>query len=92
MTGAHCTWQDLLDRAAVQWNLARRWNVEHWQRLHMDTKQQDILSWRLRKEPLPSGIAAGMVSFVDDEDEEACLSRYYVLRGWNANGEPTLMV
>ena len=30
--------------------------------------------------------------FVDDEDEEACLSRYYVLRGWNANGEPTLMV
>ncbi len=88
MTGEDCTWQDLLDRAAVQWDLARQWNVEHWNRLAMDVKEQDFLSWRLRKEPLPSGVASGMVSFVDDDDEEACLSRYYDLRGWNGLGEP----
>jgi len=88
MTGEDCTWQDLLDRAAIQWDLARRWNVEHWHRLAMDVKQQDFLSWRLRKEPLPSGVASGMVSFVDDTDEDACLSKYYDLRGWNGRGEP----
>ena len=31
-TGEDCTWDDLMDRARVQWDQARQWNVEHWQR------------------------------------------------------------
>ena len=42
----------------------------------------------LRKEPLPSGVAKGCVSFRDDDDEAACLSAYYRLRGWDAFGRP----
>ena len=78
----------LLEKASEQWDLARRWNCEHWARLDKNPRDQDKLSWRLRREPLPTGIAAGMVSFVDDEDEENCLSEYYRLRGWSEQGIP----
>ncbi|MGB1233667.1 MAG: aldehyde ferredoxin oxidoreductase C-terminal domain-containing protein, partial [Poseidonia sp.] len=101
-TGEDCTWDDLMDRARVQWDQARQWNVEHWARQGKSAAQEDLLSWRLRREPIPSGVAAGMVSFVDDEDEAgqgksrddedeaACMSAYYKLRGWNAEGLPVL--
>ena len=88
ITGDDAEWSDLLERAAEQWDQARRWNCEHWARLDKDPRGEDKLSWRLRKEPLPTGIAAGMVSFVDDEDEENCLSEYYRLRGWSEQGIP----
>ena len=58
------------------------WNVEHWNRIGVEPMEADLLSWRLRKEPIPAGVAAGMVSFVDDEDEKACMEKYYALRGW----------
>jgi hypothetical protein len=29
-----------------------------------------------------------MVSFVDEDDEKACLNQYYLLRGWSLNGIP----
>ena len=88
ITGDDAEWSDLLERAAEEWDQARRWNCEHWARLDKDPRGEDKLSWRLRKEPLPTGIAAGMVSFVDDEDEENCLSEYYRLRGWSEQGIP----
>ena len=50
--------------------------------------EADLLSWRLRKEPIPAGVAAGMVSFVDDDDEKACMKEYYALRGWKPDGTP----
>ena len=53
-----------------------------------DSREEDMLSYRLRKDPLPDGIAKGMVAFVDDEDEEACLDEYYRLRGWGIDGKP----
>ena len=53
-----------------------------------DAANEDLLSWRLRKEPLPSGVAKGCVSFQNDDDEAACLSAYYRLRGWDALGRP----
>ena len=87
-TGEVCTWDDLMARARVQWDLARRWNVEHWARQEKSAQQEDLLSWRLRKEPVPSGVAAGMVSFVDDEDEAACMAAYYRHRGWSEHGVP----
>ena len=88
ITGDSATWSDLMQRASNQWNLARTWNVEHWNRIGIEPSDADLLSWRLRKEPIPAGIAAGMVSFVDDDDEEACLKEYYLLRGWSSNGVP----
>ena len=88
ITGDSATWSDLMQRASDQWNLARTWNVEHWNRIGIEPSEADLLSWRLRKEPIPAGIAAGMVSFVDDDDEEACLKEYYLLRGWSSNGVP----
>jgi aldehyde:ferredoxin oxidoreductase len=74
----------------VQWDQARQWNVEHWARQDKTAAEEDLLSWRLRKEPIPSGIASGMVSFVDDDDEAACMTTYYQLRGWSAEGLPAV--
>lgn len=88
LTGDSAEWSDLLERASNQWDMARKWNCDHWQRLGKSPRDEDRLSWRLRKEPLPTGIAAGMVSFVDDEDEENCLNEYYRIRGWDADGIP----
>jgi aldehyde:ferredoxin oxidoreductase len=88
ITGDTATWDDLMHRASNQWNLARTWNVEHWNRIGVRPRDADLLSWRLRNEPIPAGIAAGMVSFVDEDDEKACLNQYYLLRGWSSNGIP----
>ena len=88
ITGDTASWDDLMHRASIQWNLARSWNVEHWDRLGKNPIETDLLSWRLRKEPIPAGVAAGMVSFVDDDDEKACMEKYYSLRGWDKNGRP----
>lgn len=88
ITGDSATWIDLMQRASNQWNLARTWNVEHWNRIGVKPRDADLLSWRLRNEPIPAGIAAGMVSFVDENDEEACLNEYYLLRGWSSNEIP----
>jgi len=90
ITGEGCTWSDLMERAQVQWDTARRWNAEHWARQGKSATEEDLLSWRLRKEPLPSGVAAGMVSFVDDEDEAACIAAYYRHRGWTESGVPSV--
>ena len=86
ITGQSTNWNELKSRAAEQWDLARAWNVKYWQRLGHNPKQQDLLSYRLRKDPLPDGIAKGMVGFVDDKDEQMCIEEYYRLRGWNVNG------
>ena len=88
ITGDDAIWDDLMQRASQQWNLARTWNVEHWNRLGVEPKEADLLSWRLRNEPIPAGVAAGMVSFVDEQDEKACMQEYYAIRGWDENGRP----
>ena len=88
ITGDDATWDDLMQRASLQWDLARKWNVEHWHRIGVEPMDADLLSWRLRKEPIPAGVAAGMVSFVDDDDEKACMEKYYALRGWKPDGTP----
>jgi aldehyde:ferredoxin oxidoreductase len=88
-TGEDCTWEDLMARARAQWDQARQWNVEHWMRQGKSAAEEDLLSWRLRREPIPSGVAAGMVSFVDDDDEAACMAAYYRFRGWSGEGVPS---
>ncbi len=88
ITGEGCEWSDLMERARVQWDTARQWNVDHWLRQGKDAKQEDLLSWRLRNEPVTSGVASGMVSFVDESDEEACMAEYYKYRKWSPGGLP----
>lgn len=90
IVGDNATWEDLLVRANRQWNQARQWNVEHWQRLNLLPREQDLLSNRLRFDPLPDGIAKGMTSFVNTTDESDCLSKYYELRGWSNDGVPAI--
>tara|TARA_B110000881_G_C18490223_1_gene471406 strand:- start:638 stop:1096 length:459 start_codon:yes stop_codon:yes gene_type:complete len=82
ITGDNASIEDLHMRANKQWDAARQWNVEHWLKTGVEPRQQDLLSYRLRRDALPDGPAAGMVSFVNDADESACLSEYYNLRGW----------
>jgi len=77
-----------MDRAQQQWDAARQWNVDHWIRQGKSAKEQDLLSWRLRNEPVTSGVASGMVSFVDESDEEACMLAYYEHREWTEGGVP----
>ena len=88
ITGEGCEWSDLMERAQVQWDAARQWNVDHWVRQGKDAKNEDLLSWRLRNEPVTSGVASGMVSFVDESDEEACMAAYYEHRNWSSGGLP----
>jgi aldehyde:ferredoxin oxidoreductase len=52
-------------------------------------RKDDVLSPRLMNDPVPTGPAKGHKAFVSKEDFEQCLDRYYELRGWNTNGEPT---
>lgn len=88
ITGDSASIEDLHQRAASQWDAARNWNIAHWNKIGVPAREQDILSYRLRRDALPDGPAKGMVSFVDDEDEQACLSEYYRLRGWSEEGIP----
>jgi aldehyde:ferredoxin oxidoreductase len=53
------------------------------------TRKHDALPSRLMNESVPSGPAEGHKAFTSKEDFEQCLNRYYELRGWNWNGEPT---
>ena len=53
------------------------------------TRKDDVLPPRLMNESVPSGPAKGHKAFISKRDFEQCLDRYYELRGWNRNGEPT---
>ena len=86
-TGEDCTWDDLMQRASMQWDQARQWNVEHWQRQGKSAAEEDLLSWRSQGTHSQRR-GGGMVSFVDDADEAACMAAYYNHRGWTPEGLP----
>jgi aldehyde:ferredoxin oxidoreductase len=52
------------------------------------TREDDSLPARAVNEPLPSGVAKGCTAFINEEDKEQCLNRYYELRGWDKEGIP----
>ena len=67
-------------------DLARKWNSNIGIELVLNQWMQTF-SWRLRKEPIPAGVASGMVSFVDDDDEKAYGEILRIKRmetGWNS--------
>lgn len=52
------------------------------------SRKDDSLPPRTMKEALPSGRAKGCKAFINEQDKERCLERYYELRGWDRNGIP----
>jgi len=78
--GLDFTGQELLDSGEREFNLRRLCNVA----LGM-TRKDDTLPPRLLSQPRPSGRAAGVVPFLGK-----MLDEYYRLRGWDAEGLPTL--
>ncbi|MBT4818498.1 MAG: aldehyde ferredoxin oxidoreductase, partial [Lentisphaerae bacterium] len=65
------------------YNLERRINVRRGA-----ARDQDTLPWRSMNEPIPDGPAEGRVCPPAQLAE--LLDEYYVLRGWDANGRPTV--
>ena len=53
------------------------------------SRKEDRLPPRIMNEPTPKGKAAGCKAFISEEDFEKCLDKYYSLRGWERNGNPT---
>jgi aldehyde:ferredoxin oxidoreductase len=78
-TGWDWTVEDLLATGERLFNLKRLINL----RLGV-TAADDTLPPRLRREPRPSGSAAGVLP-----DLEPMLAEYYALRGWDQSGVPT---
>jgi aldehyde:ferredoxin oxidoreductase len=84
ITGFDLNADELLHRGHAIWDLTRAFNVREGIR-----RKDDTLSWRLLNDPLPSGRAKGAVAFVSEADRQACLDKYYELRGWDSDGVPT---
>jgi aldehyde:ferredoxin oxidoreductase len=52
------------------------------------SRKDDVLPQRFW-EPETHGPREGMVSYINKEDFDACLDKFYELRGWDINGSPT---
>jgi aldehyde:ferredoxin oxidoreductase len=52
------------------------------------TRKDDVLPQRFW-EPQTHGPREGMISYINKEDFEACLDKFYELRGWDIQGKPT---
>jgi len=74
--------EELMTVGERTWNLIRLFNLREG-----FARKDDTIPVRMRKEPLPSGIAKG--KFISDELLNKMLSEYYKLRGWNERGIPT---
>lgn len=79
VTGIPYTVPDLMKAGERIWNIERMWN----QRAGF-TGKDDTLPKRLLEEPIPSGPMKGQVNKLGE-----MLPRYYRLRGWTTEGEPT---
>jgi aldehyde:ferredoxin oxidoreductase len=66
-------------------NLARLFNI----REGKGVRKFDTLPWKIKNAPVPDeGPAKGMC--VNEEEFQVGLDDYYSVRGWNANGVPTI--
>jgi aldehyde:ferredoxin oxidoreductase len=81
-TGSSISNEDLLRVGERTWNLIRLFNIREG-----FGRKDDTIPWRMRNEPLPSGIAKG--ALVSDQMLNQMLEEYYSLRGWNEKGLPT---
>jgi aldehyde:ferredoxin oxidoreductase len=84
VTGFDLSADELRARGHAIWDMSRAFNVREGV-----TRKDDTLCYRLMNDPLPTGRAKGATSFVSEADRQACLDKYYELRGWDENGVPT---
>lgn len=84
ISGFGNTKEELIARGHAIWDLTRAFNVREGV-----SRKDDTVSWRHLNDPLPSGRAKGAVSFSSEADRQACLDKYYELRGWDESGMPT---
>ncbi len=88
LTGIPTTATDMRERAQRIWTACRQFNVDIWG--ETPPREDDTLPHRLLREPLPSGKAKGLTSFVSNADLEACLDVFYKKRGCDPEGRPLL--
>jgi len=69
--------EEILLKGERIWNLEKRFNIEA-------GVEKDTLPPRLLREKLPNGPAKGKVAELHE-----MLGKYYEVRGWNQDGEPT---
>lgn len=84
ITGKEKSPEQIQRHGAKTWTLARAFNCREGV-----TRKDDTLSGRLLRDPLPDGMAKGATAFQSDADMNACLDKYYELRGWGHDGVPT---
>ena len=83
VTGWDLTTEELERAGERIVNLERVFNVREGVR-----RGADVLPWKVMHEPIPDGPSAGMSCPPDEL--AAMLDEYYRLRGWDADGVPTL--
>ncbi|MHA2090688.1 MAG: aldehyde ferredoxin oxidoreductase family protein [Candidatus Kariarchaeaceae archaeon] len=88
LTGIPSSVQSMRESAQKIWILSRNFNVKVWQ--GSTPRQETGLARRLMRDPLPSGPAKGMTSFVNDADFEKSLDEFYILRNCDVNGIPKI--
>jgi len=83
VTGIPLTGEELRQAGERMSNLARLFNI----REGMTRADDAFLPGRIKKDPIPEGVAKGSV--VTQEELEIMLDGYYEARGWTNSGVPT---
>jgi len=81
-TGIEHTPESMMDVGARITNLARRYNLRNGRKA-----SDDILPDRFFNEESLSGFMRGKT--MDKDFFRSLIQKYYILRGWNGDGEPT---
>jgi aldehyde:ferredoxin oxidoreductase len=82
-TGVSYTPQDIELVGERVWNLVRLYNLREGM-----GRADDVLPYRIREEELPDPPVRGRK--LSQNDQDRMLDEYYQLRGWDANGVPTV--
>ncbi|MBU7043850.1 MAG: aldehyde ferredoxin oxidoreductase family protein [Theionarchaea archaeon] len=83
VTGWNWTLEDVVRVSERIYTLERCFNVREG-----FTRKDDVLPWRIMHEEIPEGGSKGCRAAPEELD--ALLDRYYQLRGWDANGIPSI--
>lgn len=85
VTGVEFTFEELLGRSRVIYDLTRTINVRRGV-----TRADDYPPQRAFEVPIRTGPQAGKV--LKREEYEELLSVYYAKRGWDSEGKPSIMI
>ncbi|MHA2250804.1 MAG: aldehyde ferredoxin oxidoreductase family protein [Candidatus Kariarchaeaceae archaeon] len=86
LSGERTDEKSIRKKAQRIWILSRNFNVQAWG--NETPRSTDKLPYRLMYEPLPSGPAKGLTSFVSEEDLNLSLDEFYSKRNCHPTGIP----